>query len=124
MFKGGLFGKKLSQEEIQKAQERREQIKQDAEIMMRLADNPDFKRFCEMLIEDRSELNKFLLNEDNENIKSNEARTRLIARINQIDRTLKKPQSIIWQMKNLTEVREVIQEQTRVRQAHGNKTGG
>jgi len=119
-----LFGHKISDQERQEAQEKREQIKQDAEAMMRLADNPDFKRFCELLIEDKESLNKFLLNEDSENVKSQDTRTRLIARINQIDRTLKKPQSLIWQMKNLTEVREVIQEQTRVRQAHGNKTGG
>ena len=116
----GLFGNRISEQERLEAQKHREQIRQDAETMVRLAGNPDFKRFCEMLLEDKVELNKFLLNEDTETMKSNEARTRLIARINQIDRTLKKPQSIIWQMKNLTEVRETVKEQTRVRQAHGN----
>lgn len=115
-----IFGHRISEEEKLEAQKKREQIRQDAEIMIRLAGNPDFKRFCELLIEDKEDLNKFLLNEDSGEMKSNETRTRLIARINQIDRTLKKPQSIIWQMKNLTEVREAIQEQTRVRQAHGN----
>jgi len=116
MFKT-LFNPRLSEQEKLEAQKHREQIRQDAEIMMRLAGNPDFKRFCELLLEDKEELNKFLLNEDTETMKSNEARTRLIARINQIERTLKKPQSIIWQMKNLTEVREAIQEQTQERKA-------
>ena len=115
-----LFNKKLSKDEVEKAQIKREQIRADAEIMTRLASNSDFGRFCKLLLEDREDLNKFLLNEDSENIRSNDARTRLIARINQIDRILKKPQSIIWQMKNLTEVREAVKEQTRVRQAHGN----
>lgn len=116
--------KKLSQEELQEGARKREQIINDARAMKRLEENADFKRFCEMLLGDRKGLISFLLNESINNMKSSEQKIRIIARINQIDRILKKPQSLIWQMKNMTEVRGVIKEQTHDRQAVGNKTGG
>lgn len=115
---------KLSQEEIEEGRKKRQQIINDAEAMKRLQKSPDFQRFCEMLLEDRKGLNENLLNENLNNMKNAPQHIRLIARINQIDKVLKKPQSLIWQVKNLTEVRETIKEQTRERQALGNKPGG
>jgi hypothetical protein len=102
----------------------REQIMTDGNVAKRLMDNPDFVRFCEILGEDRDDLLQSLIKENPEKIKSHEQNVRIIARINQLDKILGKPKSMIWQMENLTEVRAAVQEQTRVRQAHGNKTGG
>ena len=92
-------------------------------MMKRLISNSDFIRYCEMLCEDRDALNKNLLDEKFQ-MKDDRQRTRLIARISQIDFDLNKPKSAVWMMENLTEVREAIKDRTRVRQAHGNKTGG
>jgi hypothetical protein len=117
---------KLKEEEKEEGARKRQQIISDAQAMKRLQQNDDFKRFCELLKEEKEEINGFLLNENGGAMKENEARTRLIARINQIDRVLNKPRSLIWQMENLTEVRAAIREQhqTHERQALGNKTGG
>lgn len=116
--------KELTKEEKVTGQEKREQIINDAQTMKRLSENADFKRFCELLTKDREGLIKTLLNEDMHTIMSNEQNIRLKARIFQIKQILKKPRSLIWQMENLTEVREAIKAKTRVRQAHGTKTGG
>ena len=105
------------------ASSKRQQIISDAGAMTRLSQNVDFKRFCELLLEDRELLNHTLLN-TGESTGNDELRIRLIARINQIDRNLSKPKSLIWQMENLTEVRAAIKEQSLERQALGNKTGG
>ncbi|RKY32410.1 MAG: hypothetical protein DRP74_02745 [Candidatus Omnitrophota bacterium] len=102
---------KLTQEELEAGRKKREQIISDASAMERLLENPDFKRLCEILKEDKEALNANLLNEHSNNMKSAEVKIRLIARINQIDGVLKKPQSLIWRMKNMTEVRDVIKEQ-------------
>lgn len=99
----------VSHKEDQEGAVKRQKIIDDAEAMKRLVSNPDFIRFCEIMQDDREGLNKNLIDGENDN----ETRIRLIARINQIDRNLKKPQSIIWQMENLTEVRDAIKEQTR-----------
>lgn len=115
---------KLSEEEKMEGAKRRERIIADAEAMKRLSENADYKRYCELLLEDRQCLVENLLAEDANNMKSAEQKIRLIARINQIDRDLKKPKSLIWQMENLTEIREAIKEQTHERQALGKKTGG
>ena len=115
---------KLSQQEIDEGAKKRQQIINDAEAMKRLSENTDFKRFCEILKEDRQGLVDNLLNEHTNDMKSAEQKIRLIARVNQIDKTLKKTQSLIWQMENLTEVRDAIKERTREGQALGNKTGG
>jgi len=119
-----LFKPKLSQQEIDEGAKHRENIIFRAEAMKRLLSNADFTIYCEVLGEDKEALNDNLLAEDTNNMKSAEQHIRLIARINQIDKCLGKPKSLIWQMENLTEVREAIKEQTRERQALGNKTGG
>ena len=113
-------------EEKEDGEVKRQQIIADAQAMRRLQENADFKRFCGILIEERSDLNDFLLNENGGAMKDNDFRTRLIARINQIDRVLNVPKSLVWRMENLTEVRNAIkaQHQTHERQALGNKTGG
>jgi len=116
--------KELTQVEIEEGARRREKIISRAEAMKRLSQNIDFQVYCEILKEDRQALNENLLNEESNNMKTAEQKIRLIARINQIDKCLKKPQSLIWQMENLTEIRDAIKEQTRERQALGNKTGG
>lgn len=115
--------KKTTQVEAEEGSKKRQQIIHDAEAMTRLSQNSDFKRFCELLVEDRESLNRMLLN-TGESAGNDELRIRLIARINQIDRSLSKPKSLIWQMENLTEVRAAIKEQSLERQALGNKTGG
>ena len=121
-----MFWKKpgLSEEERKEGELHRRQIIQDAEAMKRLEQYPEFKRFCELLKEDKEYLIKNLLAEDDKNIKTSDQRTRLIARVYQIDKILNKTKGLVWQVENLTEVRAAIQEQTHVRQAHGNKTGG
>lgn len=115
---------KLTEAENIEGAKRRERIIADAEAMKRLSENADYKRYCELLLEDRQGLVDNLLAEDTNNMKSAEQKIRLIARINQIDRDLKKPKSLIWQMENLTEIRNAIKEQTHERQALGKKTGG
>lgn len=115
---------KLSEDAKKEGAIQRQKIMQDAEVAKRLQINLDFIRFCELLEEDREILNKNLLSETDQEIKTSDQRTRLIARIFQINKILGKPKSLIWQMENLTEVRAAIQEQALVRQAHGNKTGG
>ena len=125
MFNRLFKGKnKLSEAELAEGALRREQIINDAEAMKRLSDNPDYKRFCELLLVDRKGLIDNLLNENTNDIKNAEQKTRIIARINQIDKVLSKPKSLIWQMENLTEVRTAIKDRTHERQALGNKTGG
>lgn len=115
---------KQAQEEIEKGELKRAKIIATGSAMKRLISNPDWQILVDELEKDQEELNKNLLNEDIEI--NQDRRTRLIARINQIDRVIKKPGSLIWQMENLTEVRAAIQEKTKalVGQAHGNKTGG
>lgn len=117
------YSPQLSKEERKEGAEKRARIISDAQVMKRLSENGDFKRFCELLFEDRECLNNALIGEGLV-IRDRDQRTRYIARINQIDKILNKPKSLIWQMENLTEVREAIKDRTRVRQAHGNKTGG
>jgi len=102
----------------------RQQIITDAEAMKRLSQNEDYIRFNDILRTDKEKLISSLLDENTNTLKSAEQKIRLIARINQIDRTLNKPKSLIWQMETLTEVRGAIKDQTRERQALGNKTGG
>ena len=121
-----LFGNKkhLKEAELAEGAKRREQIITRAEAMKRLSGNEDFKLLIEILLEDRQDLVFNLLDENTNNMKSSEQKIRLTARINQIDKLIQKPKSLIWQMENLTEVREAIQEQSRERQALGNKTGG
>ena len=123
MFKRKRPGK-LSQEELEKGAKKREKIINDAQAMKRLLANPDFQCYCEMLKVDKEGLIGTLLSDGLHSIMSNEQNIRLKARIHQIDKMLKKPSSVIWQMEQLTEVREAIKARTRVRQAHGTKTGG
>jgi mevalonate pyrophosphate decarboxylase len=106
MFKK-LRRDRLSKAEKKQASEVRRQIIDDAQVVIKLNKNDDFKRFIEMLKEDREGLNKTLLDEKLV-IKDRDKRTRLIARINQIDSILDKPRSLIWRMDNLTEVRETL----------------
>ena len=114
---------KASNIEADIAASKRQQIISDAGAMTRLSQDLDFQRFCDLLLEDKEALNQTLLN-TGESTGNDELRIRLIARINQIDRSLSKPKSLIWQMENLTEVRAAIKEQSLERQALGNKTGG
>jgi len=118
-----LLGRKekLSEIELEKGAKKRQQIITDAGAMKRLSENADYKRFCELLKEDRQGLVENLLNEHANDMKSAEQKIRLIARINQIDKVLKRPRSLIWQMENLTEVREAIRERTRERQVQAGK---
>jgi len=102
--------KRLKQEEADEGARRRQLIINDAGTMLRLSQSPDFQRFVELLKEDREGLNKSLLN-PNMSLDTkiqDRMRERLIARIDQIDRTLTKPRSLIWRMENLTEVRDAI----------------
>ena len=112
---------KLADAELAEGAEKRAKIISLGQAMKRLEANTDFDLFLSALRQDREGLNSGLLkgdNDDRENV-------RLIARINQIDQVLKKTKHLIWQMENLTEVRAAIKEQqSLVRQAHGNKTGG
>lgn len=117
--------KETAEDKIKKAAIIRQKIMADGEMAKNLLANPDFIRFCACLIEDRDALNANLLQEDPKAIRDEKEYVRLVARINQIEKILGKPKSMIWQMENLTEVRAAVKEkQTRVRQAHGNKTGG
>ncbi len=112
-------------EEVTKAAAiKREQIMEAGALAKRLMVNEDFGKFMALLKEDKDILIANLLDESSGNMKTAEERVRLIARINQIDKVLGKPRSMVWQMESLTEVRTAMKEQTRVRQAHGNKTGG
>lgn len=123
-----LFNKrqleKLSEMEIEEGAKKRQQIIQDAQMMKRLLEGVDFQRFIELLKQDMEGLNNTLLNIEAFGQEAAEMRIRLIARINQIERVINKPKSLVWQMENLTEVRDAIKQQTRERQALGNKTGG
>jgi len=121
---GSRFRNKLSHKETAEGQAKREKIINDAQAMERLAANPDYQRLCELLNHDREGLVLTLLGDDLGKMLEHDQNIRLKARIHQIDRVLNKPNSLVWQMKNLTEVRGAIKEQTRVRQAHGTKTGG
>ena len=85
--------------------EARQKIINDGQAMKRLQENPDFKKYQEILRYDRAKLLEGLLKENVNTLKGAECNMRLIARINQIDSCLKKPGSVIWIMKNLTEVR-------------------
>lgn len=118
------YTEKLSTKETDEGVQKRQQIIQDAQMMKRLLDIAEFKRFIEILKLDMEGLNNTLLNGEAFGQEANEMRIRLIARINQIERIINKPKSLVWQMENLTEVRDAIKEQTRERQALGNKTGG
>lgn len=118
------YSDKLSAKEAEEGAQKRQQIIQDAQAMKRLLDIPEFKRFIELLNQDMELLNNTLLNGEAFGVEANEMRIRLIARINQIERIITKPKSLIWQMENLTEVRDAIKQQTLERQALGNKTGG
>lgn len=94
------------------------------QAMKRLAINEDFIEFCKSLEEDKQSLIELLLNEELNTMKSSEQKIRLIARINQIDKTIGKARSLIWQMENLTEVRAAMQEKTHAVQDRGKNTGG
>jgi len=86
-----------------------------------LSKNPDYMRFCEIMEDDKKGLNRTLLmmTGHGEGLAGNEFRIRLIARINQIDRMLKKPKDLEWQAENLTEIRDAIKDKTLERQALG-----
>lgn len=118
------YADKLSERELEEGAKKRQQIIQDAQLMKKLMDDSGFKRFMELLNKDKEDLNNTLLNIEAFGVEANELRVRLIARINQIERIISKPKSLIWQMENLTEVRDAIKQQTHERQALGNKTGG
>ncbi len=115
---------KLTEKEKEKGAIKRQEIIQNAEAMKRLKTNPDFIRYCDILKIDRDKLNDSLLSHEGYGINSHEYRIRIIARINQLDRMMKKPKQLIWQMENLTEIRDAIKDKTHERQALGNKTGG
>lgn len=126
-FKKRPINVKQAQKESKEGAIKRAKIIAVGMAMKRLIDNPDFKLLVEELEDDKVQMNKNLLNEEINLADRETQRTRLIARINQIDRLIAKPTTLIWQMENLTEVRAAIKEQTQqtlVRQAHGNKTGG
>ena len=55
------LGIKLSDKEREEGIRRREKIINDAQAMKRLQDNADFQRYCELLKEDREEMNQKLL---------------------------------------------------------------
>lgn len=120
-----LAKRKQTAEDVAKAATvKRAQIMSDGATMKRLMSSQDFIRFTELLIEDKEALVANILAEDPKAVRDQAQYVRLVARINQIDKILGKPKSMIWQMENLTEVRTALQEQTHVRQAHGNQTGG
>ena len=124
MIKWKTKKEKLSTQETEKGRIKREKIINDAQAMKRLCQGPDFQVYCKLLEEDKEGLTRTLLSEDLSRIMSHEQNVRLKARIHQIDKCLKKPNSLIWQMEHLTEYRDAIKAKTRVRQAHGNKIGG
>lgn len=103
--------KDLKRQELEEGARKRQQIIEDAQAMKRLVGNEDFNRFCDILNAERDEINAFLIDENGGAMKDNDARTRLIARINQIDRVLRLPETLVWRMENLTEVRDALKEQ-------------
>lgn len=115
---------KLSTQEKEKGAIKRQKIISDAEAMKRLAENPDFKIYCELLETEAEGLRNQYEDKYTYVSRTNEEKISLIARINQIKSDLRKPGHVIWMMENMTEVREAIKDKTRVRQAHGTKTGG
>ena len=76
--------------------------------MERLLKNSDFIMLVEDFNTDRRALNAHLLNENSSTMTDNLVKTRLIARINQIDSLVTRPRKAIRVMKALKEVREVI----------------
>jgi UDP-N-acetylglucosamine transferase subunit ALG13 len=103
---------------------KRQRIIDDAETMKRLLSLPEFKRYQELLKNEQENINARLTDKMSFVSQTNEEKIVMVARINQIESDINKPQSLIWQMESLTEVREAIRERTRERQALGNKTGG
>lgn len=79
--------------------------------MQRLLKNPDFIVFVEDLDKDRHALLANLLNENSVSMTDNTTRTRIIARINQIDKLTFKPKQAIRTMMALKEIREGRQKQ-------------
>lgn len=122
MFKRNV--ESLSQEQLEKARAKRRTIIDDGYAMKRLLEVPEFQRFCEILRREKESLIGMLTDKYRISSMSEPERIVLTTRINQIESDINKPNSLIWQMKNLTEVREAIREQTHERQALGNKTGG
>jgi len=118
------FKPKLSKEEQEAGAKRREQIINDAESMKRLSKNTDFMRYCEILTGEKKMIEARLMDKQTYASTSHTDKISLIARVNQIDEDIRTPQKCLWRMENLTEVRDAIKEQTRERQALGNKTGG
>ncbi len=108
-----IFGRKakIQQIDFEEGARKRQQIIDDAHAMQRLQSNEDFQRFCALVKEEQAQIVAFLMDENGGAMKENDARTRLIARSNQIDRVLNIPKSLVWQMENLTEVRDAIKEQ-------------
>ncbi len=88
--------------------EKRQHIINRGLAMARLTQNPDFIMLVEDLNEDKRSLTLSLFNESSTTMSEDRVRTRLIARVNQIDRVMQKPQQAIRLMKALKEVREVI----------------
>jgi hypothetical protein len=103
---------------------KRQQIYDDAGLMKKLQQMPEFIRYCELLESEKQNLIGVLTSKFTFVSQTNEEKISLVARINQIESDINKPRSLIWQMENLTEVREAIRERTHERQALGNKTGG
>ena len=116
-----MYGRKLSNDEIENASKKRMKIMHDGEVMGRLKNNPDFIEFLKMLEEDKEGLIQTLLNENINTVSNTGLKIRLIARINQIDRVIKKPQTLIWRMKNLTEVRTALKGPSKTRREAGSR---
>jgi len=99
------------------ADQKRQEILDKGLAMQRLLRNSDFIIFIEDLNNDRRALINGLLNENSTAMADNTVRTRMIARINQIDRLLQKPQQAIRIMKALKEVREATEHKNNPRAA-------
>lgn len=105
----------------ERAKINKEQIISDGRAMEKLLDSGDFQRFLELLREGEIPLLEKTLNDGY----PQGEKEKLIARINQIEDAIKLPTQLIWRMKNLPEfIKAKKEEQTRERQALGNKTGG
>ena len=100
--------KKLQQEA--EGAEKRQKIISDAEAMKRLQESPDFQRLCELLREDRESIRRKYEDKYNYVGREQKENIALLTRIIQINEVLKKPQSLIWTMEKMTEVRGAIKE--------------
>jgi len=118
-----IFKRKSKEDIALESEAKRQEIRLRGEAAKRLLMNPDYQLLEKVHKEDKERLLLTLLDEDITEMKTDDMRVRLIARINEIDSLLNKPRSLIWQMENLTEVRTALKE-AHERQALGNKTGG